>query len=104
MSISGVAKAAGCLLALLWIIISPASAGWSPTIPKVWDEEALRDFELPLPQNGVTVKYISAPLYTNNELTPVQEFQIPGILSSQPDILQINVETGPNLTLHTRRG
>lgn len=44
------------------------------------------------------------PLYTNNELTPVEEFQIPGILSTHPDILQINVGTDPNLTLHTRRG
>jgi hypothetical protein len=44
------------------------------------------------------------PLYTNNELTPVQEFQTPDIHVSQPDVLQINVDTDANLTMHTRRG
>jgi hypothetical protein len=44
------------------------------------------------------------PLYTNNQLTPVQQFQESAIHVSKPEILQINVDTDSNLTLRTRRG
>lgn len=50
---------------------SASSARWSPTIPRVWDEEALRDFELPLPQAGITVKYVSSDYYYRIPVRPV---------------------------------
>lgn len=59
------------MFVVLWMIISPANAGWSPTIPKVWDEEALRDFELPLPQAGTKVKHISADYYYRIPVRPI---------------------------------
>lgn len=60
---SRLTKVASGLLVLLCMIISPANARWSPTIPKVWDEDALRDFELPLPQTKTIVKHISSDYY-----------------------------------------
>jgi len=68
---SRLTKIASALLALLWIINHAANAGWSPTIPKVWDEEALRDFELPLPQAGITVKHISSDYYYRIPVRPI---------------------------------
>jgi len=44
------------------------------------------------------------PLYTNNELTPVKEFQVPADHFDKYDILNITVDTDSTLTLKTRRG
>jgi hypothetical protein len=64
-------KVASALLVVVWLIISPANAGWNPTIPKVWDEEALRDFELPLPQTETKVKHISSDYYYRMPVRPI---------------------------------
>ncbi len=45
-----------------------------------------------------------APVYTNNKLLPVREFQIPPGHRTKYDILDIPIGTDPRLTLHTRRG
>lgn len=71
MTMSRLTKAVSVFLALLWMIISPANAGFSPTIPKVWDEEALRDFELPLPLAGIKVKHISSDYYYRIPVRPI---------------------------------
>lgn len=71
MTMSRLTRTAPGLLALLLVIISPLNAGWTPTIPKVWDEEALRDFELPLPQAGTTVKHISSDYYYRIPVRPI---------------------------------
>lgn len=44
-----------------------------------------------------------APLYTNNELTPVEGFDAPVELDRK-DVLNMPVDTDPFLTLNTRRG
>jgi hypothetical protein len=44
------------------------------------------------------------PLYTNNKLTPAEDFTIPEEHKKKYDILPISVGTDPNLTLKTRRG
>src|SRR4029079_9727817 len=71
MTMSRLTRAVSVFLALLWMIIFPANAGWNPTILKVWDEEALRDFELPLPQAGTTVKHISSDYYYRIPVRPI---------------------------------
>src|SRR5262245_22363634 len=71
MSMSRLTKTASGLLAFLWLINHQVNAGWNPTIPKVWDEEALRDFELPLPQAGFNVKHISSDYYYRMPVRPI---------------------------------
>jgi hypothetical protein len=46
----------------------------------------------------------TAPLYTNNKLTPAEGFAPPPDALKQYDILPISVGTDPNLTMKTRRG
>lgn len=46
----------------------------------------------------------SAPLYTNNKLTPAEGFTVPPEHLKKYDILPISVGTDPNLALKTRRG
>lgn len=46
----------------------------------------------------------TAPLYTNNKLTPVQGFTVPEEHKSKYDILPVVVGTDPTLALGTRRG
>ncbi len=46
----------------------------------------------------------TAPLYTNNKLTPVQGFVMPEEHKSKYDVLQVVVGTDPMLALETRRG
>jgi hypothetical protein len=71
MSMNTLTKAASGLLVLLCMIISPVNAGWNPSIPKVWDEEALRDFELPLPLTEIKTKYISSDYYYRIPVRPI---------------------------------
>jgi len=44
------------------------------------------------------------PLYTNNKLTPVDEFEVPADHLKKYDILPLSVGTDPRLALKTRRG
>ena len=44
------------------------------------------------------------PLYTNNQLTPVDGFRVPADHFKKYDVLSISVGTDPNLALKTRRG
>lgn len=44
------------------------------------------------------------PLYTNNQLTPADGFQVPPEHRRKYDILDVPIGTDPNLTLKTRRG
>jgi hypothetical protein len=44
------------------------------------------------------------PLYTNNKLTPVEGFKVPGDHRTRFDILPLSVGTDPTLALTTRRG
>jgi len=44
------------------------------------------------------------PLYTNNRLTLAKGFQPPAALLKEADIVQVSVETDPNLALKTRKG
>jgi hypothetical protein len=44
------------------------------------------------------------PLYTNNKLTPAKGFQVPENDKKLYRILEISVETDPNLAMMTRRG
>ena len=46
----------------------------------------------------------TAPLYTNNKLTPVEGFAVPEEHSRKYDILPVVVGTDPGLALKTRRG
>jgi len=46
----------------------------------------------------------TAPLYTNNRLTLAKGFQPPAALLKEADIVQVSVETDPNLALKTRKG
>ncbi|HKE28146.1 MAG TPA: di-heme oxidoredictase family protein [Bryobacteraceae bacterium] len=46
----------------------------------------------------------TAPLYTNNKLTPAPGFQVPDDLLKNPDILNVSVGTDPTLATQTRRG
>jgi hypothetical protein len=46
----------------------------------------------------------TAPLYTNNKLTPADGFVIPADHRAKYEILPISVGTDPDLTLKTRRG
>lgn len=46
----------------------------------------------------------SAPLYTNNHLTPAEGFRVPEEHHKKYDILSVVVGTDPYLTLKTRRG
>src|SRR5262249_32207148 len=44
------------------------------------------------------------PLYSNNKLTPVAGFRVPGDHKKMYDILPVTVGTDPGLALKTRRG
>jgi hypothetical protein len=44
------------------------------------------------------------PLYTNNKLTPAEEFKVPEAHRKKYDVLPISVGTDPSLALRTRRG
>lgn len=44
------------------------------------------------------------PLYTNNELTPVDDFEPPADHFKKYSIFNISVGTDPGLSLYTRRG
>lgn len=46
----------------------------------------------------------TAPLYTNNKLTPAEGFTVPPDHLAKYDILPMSVGTDPSLTLKTRRG
>lgn len=46
----------------------------------------------------------TAPLYTNNKLTPVEGFKVPEDHLKKYDIVPASVGTDPRLTLETRRG
>jgi cytochrome c peroxidase len=48
--------------------------------------------------------YHTAPLYTNNKLTPVEGFTVPEKHRKKYDILPMSVGTDPSLVLRTRRG
>jgi Di-haem oxidoreductase, putative peroxidase len=46
----------------------------------------------------------TAPLYTNNKLTPVPGFNVPEHARAKYDISPLSVGTDPSLTMNTRRG
>jgi hypothetical protein len=46
----------------------------------------------------------TAPLYTNNKLTPALGFSVPADARKKYDILAVSVGTNPDLTMKTRRG
>ena len=46
----------------------------------------------------------TAPLYTNNKLTPVEGFDVPADHREKYDILEVSVGTDPGLAMKTRRG
>jgi hypothetical protein len=73
-----------------------------PPNPNKFDAPAARGEKL-FTREGCSVCH-TAPLYTNNELTPAEGFTIPADHQAKYEILPISVGTDPSLTLKTRRG
>jgi hypothetical protein len=73
-----------------------------PPNPNRFDASAARG-KIVFEHSGCTVCH-PGPLYTNNELTPVEEFVVPAKHIKTYDILNMTVDTDPTLTLKTRRG
>ena len=48
-----------------------ASRAWSATIPKTWDEEALRSTELPLARPDVSPAYVASAYYYRMPVRPI---------------------------------
>jgi Di-haem oxidoreductase, putative peroxidase len=73
-----------------------------PPNPNKFDAAAARGEKL-FGREGCSVCH-TAPLYTNNKLTPAEGFAIPADHRAKYEILPISVGTDPDLTLKTRRG
>ena len=73
-----------------------------PPNPNKFDAAAARGEKL-FGREGCSVCH-TAPLYTNNKLTPADGFAIPAEHRANYEILPISVGTDPDLTLKTRRG
>lgn len=73
-----------------------------PPNPNRFDESAARG-KIVFEHAGCEVCH-PGPLYTNNELTPAAEFEVPADHPNKYDILKITVDTDSTLTLKTRRG
>src|SRR5262245_49530978 len=53
-------------------VLAVALAGqWSPSIPRTWDEEAMRSLEVPLARSDASPKYVSADYYYRIPVRPV---------------------------------
>ena len=69
------ASCVACALACLSIASGPggqdASRSWSPTIPRTWDDDALRSTELPLARPEVSPAHISSDYYYRMPVRPV---------------------------------
>ena len=48
-----------------------ASGAWSPSIPKTWDDDALRSTELPLSRPDVSPAYVSSDYYYRMPIRPI---------------------------------
>lgn len=73
-----------------------------PPNPNPFDELARRGQQI-FEQEDCT-KCHPAPLYTSNQLTPVDGFEVPAALQQSEDIRSRGVGTDPTLALTTRRG
>ena len=73
-----------------------------PLNPNKFDAAAARGEKL-FARESCSVCH-TAPLYTNNKLTPAEGFTIPVDHPAKYEILPISVGTDPDLTLKTRRG
>jgi hypothetical protein len=73
-----------------------------PTNPNSFDASAARG-KILFETTGCSVCH-PGPLYTNNQLTPVDEFNVPPDHLKKYEILQMPVDTDSALTLKTRRG
>jgi hypothetical protein len=73
-----------------------------PPNPNRFDAAAARG-KIIFEQTGCTVCH-PGPLYTNNELTPVEDFKVPQDHLKKYQILNMTVDTDSTLTLKTRRG
>ncbi|HET6267668.1 MAG TPA: hypothetical protein VFG11_08125 [Acidobacteriota bacterium] len=73
-----------------------------PPNPNPSDASAARG-KMVFEHSGCTVCH-PGPLYTNNELTPVEGFEVPSNHVKTYDILNMTVDTDSTLTLKTRRG
>ena len=64
-----------CALVCLWIVGGAdgqdASRAWSPSIPKTWDDDALRSTELPLARPDVSPAYVSSDYYYRMPIRPI---------------------------------
>ncbi|HEY7285455.1 MAG TPA: hypothetical protein VH497_08440 [Vicinamibacterales bacterium] len=69
------ASCLACALACLSIASGPggqdANRSWSPTIPRTWDDEALRSTEVPLARPEVSPAHISSDYYYRMPVRPV---------------------------------
>lgn len=75
----------------------------SPQNPHVYPESLLRKGEAVFKEQGCVTCH-TPPLYTNNQLTPVDGFEPPADHFEKYDIFDISVETDPTNALYTRRG
>jgi Di-haem oxidoreductase, putative peroxidase len=73
-----------------------------PPNPNMFDAAAARGKKI-FAREGCSACH-TAPLYTNNKLTPAAGFIIPANHSAKYEILPISVGTDPDLALKTRRG
>jgi hypothetical protein len=73
-----------------------------PPNPNPFNESAARG-KIIFETAGCSVCH-PGPSYTNNQLTPVEEFEVPPDHLKKYQILQMPVDTDSNLTLKTRRG
>ena len=74
----------------------------SPPNPNKFDAAAARGKQV-FANEGCSLCH-TAPLYTNNKLTPAVGFIVPEDARVKYDISPISVGTDPSLTLNTRRG
>ena len=73
-----------------------------PSNPNKFDESAARGKQV-FANQGCN-RCHTAPLYTNNKLTPATGFTVPEGALAKYDISPISVGTDPSLTMNTRRG
>ena len=73
-----------------------------PPNPNKFDAAAARGEKL-FKREGCSFCH-TAPLYSNNKLTPAEGFAVPADHRAKYEILPISVGTDPGLTLKTRRG
>jgi len=73
-----------------------------PPNPHAFDAAARRG-QIVFEQQGCGACH-TAPLYTNNKLTPAAGFDIPADLLKSESILKVSVGTDPSLTMESRRG